>query len=110
MLQRFLTFDKLIGTTLIKVLYYIGLIGIALYAVIMFLLGLGVMVSQSFFGGIGMIIAAIIGGAVSLLFWRFMCELYMLFFRISDDVRELKEMKTGTPPAAPVTATPPPEV
>ena len=47
------------------------------------------------------VIAAIIGGAISLLFWRFMCELYMLFFRISDDVRELKEMKSGpTPPAA----------
>ena len=111
MLQRFLTFDKLIGTTLIKVLYYIGLIGIALYAVIMLLSGLGVMVSQSFIGGIGMIIAAIIGGAVSLLFWRFMCELYMLFFRISDDLRELKEMKAGTPPpaAAPGTSTAPSE-
>jgi len=101
MLQRLLTFDKLIGTTLIKILYYIGLVGIALYAIVLFLTGLGVMVSQSFIGGIGMIIAAIIGGAVSLLFWRFMCELYMLFFRISDDVRELKEMKSGpTPPAA----------
>ena len=81
MIQRLLTFDKLIGTTLIKILYYIGLVGIGLYAIIMLLTGLGV--------------------AISLLFWRFMCELYMLFFRISDDVRELKEMKSGpTPPAA----------
>ncbi|HAE93647.1 MAG TPA: hypothetical protein DCG65_03750 [Hyphomonas atlantica] len=101
MIQRLLTFDKLIGTTLIKILYYIGLVGIGLYAIIMLLTGLGVMVSQSFLGGIGIVIAAIIGGAISLLFWRFMCELYMLFFRISDDVRELKEMKSGpTPPAA----------
>ena len=91
MLQRFLSFDKLMGTTLIKVLYYIGLVGIALYAVVLLLTGLGVMVSQSFLGGISMIVAAIL----------FMCELYMLFFRISDDVRELKEMKSGpTPPAA----------
>ncbi len=96
MLQRFLTFDKLIGTTLIKILYYVGLVGIALYALVLVLTGLGVMVSQSFIGGIGLILAAIVGGAVSLLFWRFMCELYMLFFRISDDVRDLKEMKAGT--------------
>ena len=30
MLQHFLTFDKLIGTKLIKVLYYLGLLGIVL--------------------------------------------------------------------------------
>ena len=30
MLQHFLTFDKLIGTKLIKILYYLGLLGIAL--------------------------------------------------------------------------------
>ena len=107
MIQRLLTFDKLIGTTLIKILYYIGLVGIGLYAIIMLLTGLGVMVSQSFLGGIGIVIAAIIGGAISLLFWRFMCELYMLFFRISDDVRELKEMKGGSPsPAASAPAAP----
>ena len=107
MLQRFLSFDKLMGTTLIKVLYYIGLVGIALYAVVLLLSGLGVMVSQSFLGGISMIVAAILGGAISLLFWRFMCELYMLFFRISDDVRELKEMKGGSPsPAASAPAAP----
>ena len=97
MLNQFLNFDKLNGTTLIKVMYYIGLVGIALYAIVTFLGGLGMM-TQSFLGGLGMVIAALIGAVVGLLFWRFICEIYLLFFRISDDLRDIKNMKsTGTP-------------
>ncbi len=97
MLSQFLNFDKLIGTTLIKVMYYIGLVGIALYAIVTFLGGLGMM-TQSFMGGLGMVIAALVGAVVGLLFWRFICEIYLLFFRISDDLRDIKNMKsTGTP-------------
>ena len=97
MLNQFLNFDKLIGTTLIKVMYYIGLVGIPLYAIVTFLGGLGMM-TQSFLGGLGMVIAALIGAVVGLLFWRFICEIYLLFFRISDDLRDIKNMKsTGTP-------------
>ena len=66
MLNQFLNFDKLIGTTLIKVMYYIGLVGIALYAIVTFLGGLGMM-TQSFLGGLGMVIAALIGAVVGLL-------------------------------------------
>ena len=97
MLSQFLNFDKLIGTTLIKVMYFIGLAGIALYAIGTFLAGLGMM-TQSFMGGLGMIIAALLGGVIGLLFWRFICEIYLLFFRISDDLRDIKNMKNpGTP-------------
>ena len=56
------------------------------------------MMTQSFLGGLGMVIAALIGAVVGLLFWRFICEIYLLFFRISDDLRDIKNMKsTGTP-------------
>ena len=98
MINQFLSFDKLIGTTLIKIMYYVGLVGIALYAVIAFLGGLGLM-TQNFAAGLGTILVAIIGAAVGLLFWRFMCEIYMLFFRISDDLRDIKNMKSGSPAA-----------
>lgn len=99
MIQNFLTFDKLIGTSLIKVLYYIGLAGIALYTVVTVLAGLGMMFTQSFGGGLLMVIAALFGLVISLLFWRFICEIYILFFRISDDLRDIKNMKDG--PSAP---------
>lgn len=94
MLNQLLSFDKMIGTTLIKVLYYIGLVGIALYAIFGFLGGLGMM-TRSFGMGLGVALGSLIGAALGVLFWRFMCEIYMLFFRISDDVREIKNMKSG---------------
>ena len=93
MLKQFLTFDKLIGARLITILYYLGLIGIALGLIAGVLSGLGTMVSYSFFGGIGMVIGSLIGAAIGLLFWRFMCELYLLLFRMADDLRDIRAVK-----------------
>ncbi|MBY9066376.1 DUF4282 domain-containing protein [Hyphomonas sp. WL0036] len=94
MINYFIGFDKLIGTKLITILYYLGLLGIALGIIAGVLSGLGTMVSYSFFGGIGLVIGSIIGGVLAVLFWRFMCELYLLFFRMAEDVREIKNGKT----------------
>lgn len=105
--KYFIGFDKLIGRQLITVLYYLGLAGIALGLLAGVFGGLGTMVSFSFFGGIGMVIGSIIGAAIAVLFWRFMCELYLLFFRMAEDVRDLKTAKLGTPPAAPTPSEPP---
>lgn len=100
MVNQFLSFDKLIGTKLITILYYLGLIGIALGLIAGVLSGLGAMVSINFFGGIGMIIGSIIGAALGLLFWRFLCEVYLLLFRMADDLRDIKTAK-GAPPVVP---------
>lgn len=102
MLNQFLSFDKLIGTKLITILYYLGLIGIGLGLIAGVLSGLGTMVSINFLGGIGMIIGSIIGAALGLLFWRFMCELYMLLFRMADDLRDIKVAKAVPPSVPPV--------
>jgi len=103
MINYFIGFDKLLGKQLITILYYLGLAGIALGFIAGVLGGLGMMVGVSFFGGVGMIIATIIGSAIGVLFWRFLCELYILFFRMAEDLRDLKNAKI--PPAA--TAVPP---
>lgn len=87
MLQQFLSFDKLIGTKLIKILYFVGLIGIILA-------GLGSLFA-GFKLGIGAIIGAIIGTLAGILFWRFICEIYLLFFRMSDDLRDIKNHQLG---------------
>jgi len=87
MLQHFLSFDKLIGTKLIKILYYVGLAGIILA-------GLGSLFA-GFKLGIGAILGAIIGTIAGILFWRFICEIYMLFFRMSDDLRDIKNHQLG---------------
>lgn len=96
LLAQFLSFDKLIGSKLVVIVYWVGLIGIALGAIAGVFGGL-VAMGASFFGGIGAVIMALIGGAVGLLFWRFVCEMYLLLFRMADDVRDIKAAKTGLP-------------
>lgn len=99
MLQHFLTFDKLIGTKLIKILYYLGLLGIALAGIGAVFGAFGAM-RFSFVSGLGALIGALIGTVIALAFWRFMCEIYMLFFRMSDDLRDIKNHQLGNAPNA----------
>jgi len=94
MLQQFLSFDKLIGTKLIKILYFLGLIGIALGGIGAVFAGFAAM-RFSFGGGLVSIIGALIGTVLAFVFWRFLCEIYMLFFRMSDDLRDIKNHQLG---------------
>lgn len=87
--KRFLSFDKMMGTSIVKVLYYIGMVFIAL-GVIGSMFGAIASMQYSLVGGLGALIMAPIMGAVGLLFWRFMCEIYLLFFKISDDLSAIK--------------------
>jgi len=94
MFQHFLSFDKLIGTKLIKILYYLGLIGIVLGGIVSLFGGLAAM-RVSFMGGLGAMIGAILVTIIGIAFWRFLCEIYMLFFRMSDDLRDIKNHQLG---------------
>lgn len=94
MLNTFMNFDKLIGTKLIKGLYFLGLIGIVLFGILGVLGGFMAM-GQGFLTGLGAILAAAIGTIIGIVFWRFMCELYLLFFRLSDDIRDIKNHQLG---------------
>jgi len=87
MLNYFLSFDKLIGTQLIKFLYFLGMAAIILFGIIGVLGG--------FSQGIGAVLGALIATIFLIVFWRFMCEIYMLFFRLSDDVRDIKNHQLG---------------
>ena len=94
MLQQFLSFDKLIGTKLIKILYFIGLAVIVLAAIGALFAALASF-KYGFGQGLMSLITAIVGTVLGLVFWRFMCEIYMLFFRMSDDLRDIKNEKLG---------------
>ncbi|MDP1554119.1 MAG: DUF4282 domain-containing protein [Hyphomonas sp.] len=94
MLNQFMSFDKLIGSKLIVIIYWLGLIGIGLGVIAGAFGGLASM-RYSFFGGLGAVIATLIGAVVGVLFWRFVCEMYLLLFRMADDVRDIKTMKSG---------------
>ncbi len=97
LLERFTTFNKLMGTDLIKILYWLGIIGIGLFFLIS-LFGAFAAMRYSIANGLGAIVLAFISAIVGLVFWRFMCEIYMLFFRISDDIRDIKNHQLGLKP------------
>jgi hypothetical protein len=94
MLKQFLSFDNLIGAKLIAIVYYIGLIGIALMQV-----G-AVFAIVSGNASYATLFLAIIGPAITLIIWRFICELGLLSFRIADDLREIKLNQLRQAPAS----------
>ena len=102
LVDRFLNFDKMIGTSLIKFIYYIGL-GLIVIGTIISMLGALGGVGDNPLAALGGFIIMPVFGLIGIVFWRFVCEIYMLFFRISDDVAELKAMKSlgGSGPSAP---------
>lgn len=90
LIKRFTSFDKLIATSLIKFLYWFGLAAIAL-GVVVGLFGAFAMMTQNFIGGLGMLLITPIGGAIGLLFWRFICEVYIVIFGIYDRLGEIRD-------------------
>jgi hypothetical protein len=101
--NMFLNFDKLIGTALVKFIYFVGLIGIALGCLFIMFSGF----QFGFLQGIGMIVVGPILAVIYLLFWRFICEMWIVMFKISNDLGEVKKsLAGGLPPTASVT--PPP--
>jgi hypothetical protein len=85
-------FQEMIAPTLIKVLYWIGLVVIAVGALVQLFSALGHM-GTSFLGGLGLALGVVVGAIFSVLFWRVMCELWIVLFRIYERLGELKESK-----------------
>jgi len=84
-LENLMNFDVMIGGRLIKIIYYLGLVLIGLGGLGGALGALSAM-SFSFVYGLGMLIGVVIGVALAVLFWRLACELWVLMFRIHDEL------------------------
>ncbi len=94
-IKRFWGFDHLIGSMLIKIVYYIGLVGILLFT-LMAMFGGGVMGAfGGEYGGGGpgflMIIIAPIMGLIYLVFWRFICEMWLLMYLMYNRMGEIRD-------------------
>ncbi len=89
-LGRLITFDELIGGTLIKVVYYIGLVMIVLTSVAMLFFGLSG-ARFSLLSPILGIFGAIIYLVFGTLFWRLICELWMIGFKVFDRLGEIRD-------------------
>lgn len=89
-MRRFLSFDQLIGPFLVKLVYYVGAIAIVFAAGFGVLMGLLAIFSGNFGSGIVQLIAVPAVGAVGLVYWRFVCELFMLAFLAYDRMGEIR--------------------
>lgn len=83
-------FDKMVAPTVLKIVYWLGLIGIVLWALFA-LFGAITMMSYSVMSGLGMLLAAVVALLFGTLFWRIIIEIYMVIFSINDRLGEVRD-------------------
>ncbi len=83
---RFLSFDKMMAGSIIKVVYYILLALIIIGGVL-------AMIQALMAGAFGRFLLAPIGTLLGILFLRIISEMYIVIFRISDNLAALRKMK-----------------
>lgn len=101
LLQRFLSFDRLIGPRLVKIVYFFGAAVIAMGIVGTLLTAVFSIAGGNLGAGAMQVLAAPAVGAVALVYWRFLCELFMLAFLAYErlgEVRDLMRIAAGQAP------------
>ena len=101
LLQRFLGFDRLIGPLLVKLVYYFGAVAIVVGAIGALLAAVFSLAGGNFGLGLMQLLAVPAVGAVALVYWRFLCELFMLAFLAYErlgQVRDLMRIAAGQAP------------
>jgi hypothetical protein len=81
-----LNFEKLVTPSVIKVVYWLGVAVLLIWAVVGFLGGL--------FAQNSIIVAVIslVGAAIGLLLWRVMCELYIVIFGMFERLGDIRNL------------------
>jgi hypothetical protein len=85
---RLISYRQFVAPTLIKIVYWLGLIGIA----IGILLGLGQAAGAMQYdaaSALGGLIIALVGGAAAVLTWRVVCEVWIVLFTMNDRLGQL---------------------
>lgn len=89
-LQRFWGFDKLLGPILVKIIYYLGLAGIGLAVFFGVMGGLFALPSNAIRGLFVVLLSPVLG-AVALVYWRFLCEIFILAFETYERLGEIRD-------------------
>ena len=85
--SRFWGFDRMVGSVLIKFGYYIGMAFIAFGTLAAAFTPSGGLLG----GGVGRFIIAFAVGFLALLFWRVLCELFIIAFQIFNRLGEIRD-------------------
>lgn len=95
MFKAFLNFDSFILPKISKIIYWIGLVLIAL-GTLAAMFGALAMSSSPYGspgGGFFGFLAALVGGAIAIVAWRMAVELWMVIFSIHDVLKEIRDQK-----------------
>jgi len=99
-----LTFDRLLTGPVVHIIYWAGLGVIVLGGFSVVGGAIGLAVKDGTLLGIALAFPVLVAGLLVLaamaLLWRGFCEFYVAIFRISEDLRALREQETGTSAAA----------
>jgi hypothetical protein len=88
--QSFLSFENLLSARLIRVVYFLGIIGCVVAWVVQLFAALGMM-NFSFMSGVGLLLVATLGAILGLLLWRVICESLIVVFGIYDRLGEIRD-------------------
>lgn len=80
----FLSFEKLITPSVIKIVYWLGIAVLVVFGVGSFFMGL-------FYGSFGAGLMSLVGSVLGLLLWRVMCELYIVIFGMFDRLGQIRD-------------------
>ena len=89
-IKDLLTFDKMIATRVMKVLYFAGLVGVVGFGLVSFVGSFGVM-RYNVSAGLGAMFIAVVATTLGVLVWRVTCELWLLGFNIFDRLGEIRD-------------------
>ena len=87
-MDDYLTFRKMITPIIIQVIFWIGAVLIALYALWEIFSG-----ATANFGGGSLVLRGLVELVLGPLFWRIFCELLIVIFRINDTLTEIRAQK-----------------
>lgn len=89
------SFEKMIAPSLIRILYWVGIVIIAVGVLAQIFGGVGMM-GHGFGGsGFGQILMSLVGGVFAVLVWRVTCELWIVLFGIFDRLGEIRDANRG---------------
>ncbi|PKQ01624.1 MAG: hypothetical protein CVT73_22465 [Alphaproteobacteria bacterium HGW-Alphaproteobacteria-12] len=92
--KDFLSFEKFLSGNILKFLYWLGLV-----IIVMFVLASmsGSVSTMSYNGALGVLqlLVALAVGALGILLWRVICEMYLVFLSMNDRLKEIRDRLPG---------------
>lgn len=87
-----LNFEKTLALSLLKLVYFLGLAGIAIGAIVA-IFGALATFRFSAASGLGALLLAVGGSCIAVLVWRVVCEMWMVIFGIHARLGEIRDQR-----------------